>query len=235
MIMIIKKENYEIAWNEDLSLVKEFITNYANFKDKLGLSGTTLLYLASIIKHMYVVKYLVETANYSINVQNGQDLEKSLLTLTSISLKNTDFNLSAASSALRGTCFNGYLNVKHSVDYSIKNQTDETPMMNEQYHAHITEFFRNLIVSEYSTNLNIFREKKQCIVDCILKYKSFHDNIWYSFSAIESNELHQSLIVKSDEQFQYEILLKVFTGVCTVSTVEFLRSGRNSNPENNVA
>ncbi|CAF0898682.1 unnamed protein product [Adineta steineri] len=234
------------AWNGDLNVVEEFIKKYPTFKDKPGLWGTTLLYSSAKNNRMNIVKYLIETAKCSINAQNEQDLEKGLLTTTSTSSESISYNPTAASTALHGACFNGHLNVvkyliEHGADYSIKNQAAETPIMNGERHKHIQDFFRNLLVLGYSRKskslpeTTILKEKKQEIVDCIWEYKPFEDEKWYPFSPSESNELHQSLIVKPNEKFKYEVFLRLRAAIYSVSTIQFLRSGKDDNRENNLA
>jgi hypothetical protein len=233
---------FPAAWNGDLKLVEEFITNYPAFKDKPGLWGTTLLYSAAKNNNMRIVKYLVETAKCSINAQNEQDLEKSL----SASSTDIHVNPTAASTALHGACFNGHLNMvkyllEHGADYSIRNQAQETPIMNGQLHKDIKEFFQNYIVSGYSIKSKtlpentISEEKRQDIVDCIWEYKPFQDNRWFPFSPIESPELHQSLIVKPGEEFKHEVFLRLRSTVYSVSVIQFLRSGKDVDRENNLA
>ncbi|CAF1092781.1 unnamed protein product [Adineta steineri] len=234
------------AWNGDLNVVEEFIKKYPTFKDKPGLWGTTLLYSSAKNNRMNIVKYLIETAKCSINAQNEQDLEKGLLTTTSTSSESISYNPTAASTALHGACFNGHLNVvkyliEHGADYSIKNQASETPIMNGERHKHIQDFFRNLLVLGYSRKskslpeTTILKEKKLEIVDCIWEYKPFEDEKWYPFSPSESNELHQSLIVKPNEKFKYEVFLRLRAAIYSVSTIQFLRSGKDDNRENNLA
>jgi hypothetical protein len=232
---------FPAAWNGDLKLVEEFITNYPAFKDKPGLWGTTLLYSAAKNNNMRIVKYLVETAKCSINAQNEQDLEKSL----SASSTDIHVNPTAASTALHGACFNGHLTIvkyliEHEANYFLNNQAKETPIMNGESREHIRNFFTEFLILGYSNNLNILPDKpileetKQ-IIDCIWEYKPFNDDRWFVFSINESNELQKSLIITSDEKFQSEIRLKVSQGIYSVSTIQFLRSGKNEDKENNLA
>jgi hypothetical protein len=54
--MLASVDAFPAAWNGDLSIVKDFTTNYPTFKDKPGLWGTTLLYSASKNNNLNVVK-----------------------------------------------------------------------------------------------------------------------------------------------------------------------------------
>ncbi len=233
-------DSFQAAWNGDLLLVKEFIKNYPALKDKPGLWGTTLLYSAARNNHQKIVEYLIETAKCSVDAQNEQDLEKILLTTG-----NFEINSKAASTALHGACFNGHLTIvkyliEHEANYFLNNQAKETPIMNGESREHIRNFFTEFLILGYSNNLNILPDKpileetKQ-IIDCIWEYKPFNDDRWFVFSIYESNELQKSLIITSDEKFQSEIRLKVSQGIYSVSTIQFLRSGKNEDKENNLA
>jgi len=238
---------FPAAWDGNLSIVKDFISNYPSFKDKPGLWGTTLLYSASRNNKINVVKYLIEIAKCSVNAQNEQHLEKILLKSTKKAAKvHIEAIPSAASTALHGACFNGHLDIvkyliDHGADYFIRNQADETPIMNAKHYPEIVNFFRNYLVLGYSTNLDVLpnniimenTEERQ--VDCIWEYKPFDTDKWYPFSAVESDELQKSLIPNCDQQFKHEIFLRLRTTVYSVSTIQFLRSGRGVDKENNLA
>jgi len=237
-------DSFQAAWNGDLSLVKEFIKNYPVLKDKPGLWGTTLIYSAAKNNHKTIVKYLIETAKCSVDSQNEQDLEKILLTSTTTT-EDFEVNSKFASTALHGACFNGHLTIvkyliEHQANYFIKNQAEETPIMNGESHQQIREFFQNFLILGYSNISNklpdkpILEETEQKI-DCFWEYKPFNDDKWYLFSSEESNELQKSLILTSNEKFQYEVRLKVAKGIYCVSTIEFLRSGKDEDKTNNLA
>jgi hypothetical protein len=50
--------------------VKEFLDNYASYKNKPLLNGFTLIYVATANDRRSVVNYLIEEANCSVNAQN---------------------------------------------------------------------------------------------------------------------------------------------------------------------
>lgn len=234
---------FQAAWDGNLIIVKDFINNYPGFKDKPGIYGTTLLYSASRNNKINIVKYLIEFGKCSVNAQNEQHLEKFLSKSTQ---KNKSYQAlpSAASTALHGACYNGYLDIvqyliNHGADYFIKNQAEETPIKNAQCHSNILEFFRNYLVLSYSIKTNDIPDDKiedsKNIIDCKWEYKPFNTNSWFEFSSIESNELQNSLIINSNQEFKHEIFLRLRSTVYTVSIIQFLRSGRDADKENNLA
>jgi hypothetical protein len=224
------------AWEGKITPVREFIRNYPQFKDKPGIWGTTLLYSAARNNRLQLVDYLVATAHCSINAQNEQHLEKALTTspVTAPDFVNAP---TAGSTALHGACFYEHLDVvkyliEHGADYFITNHAEETPIKNAEISHRITE---------YSIETDILPEKaiieggQDLTDDCMWEYKPFSDPNWYQFSPAEKAELSQSLKVPSDQQFQQEIHLNVRRGIYSVSTVKFLRSGRDRDPQKNLA
>lgn len=237
---------FPAAWNGNLTIVKDFVINYPSFKDKPGLWGTTLLYSASRNNKLNVVKYLIEIAKCSVNAQNEQHLEKILSKSIKSAKIHIEVNPSAASTPLHGACYNGHLDIvkyliDQGADYFIRNQADETPIVNGKHHSQIGDFFRNYLVLGYSTNLDILpnstimenTEERQ--IDCVWEYKPFDTNKWYQFSSNETEELQNSLILKSNEEFKHEIFLRLRTTIYSVSTIQFLRSGKGVDKENNLA
>ncbi|CAF1282371.1 unnamed protein product [Rotaria sordida] len=233
---------FPAAENGYLTVVKEFITNYSHFKDRPGLWGSTLLYTAAKNNKMNVVKYLIENAECSINIQNEQQLDNSLVTSAT---KNIKTNPTAGSTALHVACYNGHLDVvkyliEHGADYFIKDQAAKCSIMTGRHHSDIQKFFQTFLISGYSTNLDMLPERpiseetKQ-EVDCIWEYKSFSNDKWLPFSSTASNDLQKSLIIMDDQKFQQEIFLTLETNVYSVSTVQFLRSGKDNDRENDLA
>ncbi|CAF1154501.1 unnamed protein product [Didymodactylos carnosus] len=235
------------AWEGKLSSVRDFIKAYPTFKDKPGLWGTTLLYSTAKNNHMSLVEYLVTSAHCSVNTQNQQHLEKAL-SASIITAKDFTVSPTAASTALHGACFNGHLEIvkyliKHGADYFIKNHAQETPIMNGESRPEIKQFFQDFLIPGYSRSLNNFPDEPileepilarsgQQEVDCVWEYKPFLDQKWFKFPASESSEIHQSLIVAPDQQFKSEVHLRVRQGVYSVSTIQFIRSGKDLDQQN---
>jgi len=229
------------AWEGKLSTVQKFIENHPTLKDKPGHYGTTLLYSAARNNHMKLVKYLIETAKCSINAQNEQELGHCLESSRGAS-HDSEFRSKAASTALHGACYNKHLQivqylVEHGADYFIRNQALETPLMNIR-DEEIKQYFRNYLLLGYLKTQNSLPNRPilgetRPIVDCVWEYKSLNDIEWRSYSSEESNELQQSLIVTSDQQFQTEIRLTKSDEIYTISTIQFLQSAQNPNEKNN--
>ncbi|CAF2865678.1 unnamed protein product [Rotaria sp. Silwood2] len=230
------------AWEGNVQPVKDFIEKYPTFKDKPGLHGTTLLYSAAKNNRMPLVIYLVEIAKCAINAQNLQDLAKALEAPSG----HYSTIPSAASTALHGACFNGHLKVveyliQHGADYFILNQAHETPIENGKQHDSIRQFFENFLILGYSqTGKALPREpirEKSTVktFDCIWEYKPLSSQEWNVFSIEESNELSQSLLVEPDQEMKREVYLSARSNVYSVSLIQFLRSGKNSDPKRNLA
>ncbi|CAF3609413.1 unnamed protein product [Rotaria socialis] len=241
-------DTFVAAWQGKLAPVRDFIKDYPTFKDKPGLHGTTLLYSAAKNNHLRIVKYLVEHVQCAVNAQNLQDLAKALSGAT-VKGGSGHFNAnpSAASTALHGACFDGHLEIveyliEHEADYFILNQAHETPIENGKRHDKIREFFEKFLILGYSQISRTLPEvpitEKTTVTtmfDCIWEHKSLSNNEWHSFSADESKELSQSLIVLPDQEMKRDIYLSVRSDTYTVSLIRFLRSGKNRDPTNNLA
>ena len=236
---------FQAAWKGDLSNVKEFINKYPAFKDKPGPWGTTLLYSAARTNCMPLVEYLVTEAQCSVNAQNQQHIEKALLKDT-ITDPNYQVSPKAGSTALHAACFGGYLEIvkyliEHGANYFIRNQAEETPIMNGEIHEHIIEYFQKFLNLGYTKQVHsrlstpIIEGTNQLIKDCIWEYKSFSDSIWLRFDTDASNELNKSLIVEPDQQFKQEIYITMSSVIYTVSTFRFLRSGRDQDQNEDLA
>ncbi|CAF3293104.1 unnamed protein product, partial [Rotaria sp. Silwood2] len=238
-------EAFQAAWNGEMDHVKTFINKYPQYKDKSGIKGRTLLYSATRKKHLELVKYLVEEAKCSINAQNEQHIE---MVLTGSGQLAPDFkaNPLAGSTALHAACYYGYLDivkylVKHGADYYLKNHAGETAISNALEEPLIKQYFENYLILGYIKEIGplpvapIIEGGQKLTDDCVWEYKPFQDSKWYSFSANETELLSKSLRIPPNEEFQLEICLRVPKGIYGVSTVKFLRSGRDLNFDQNLA
>ena len=238
---------FPAAWKGKINLVRKFIEHYPQFKDKPGIWGTTLLYSAARNNHFELVKYLISDAHCSVNAQNEQHIEK-VLTSKPKPVNAPDFVdvPIAGSTALHGACYNGHLEIvkyliEHGADYYLTNHSDETPIANAKQSKIIVEYFQKFLILGYSIKTDCLPEKpiieggQDLINDCVWEYKPFADPIWYEFSTPESEKLSRSLRIPPNEEFQKEIHLKAQRGLYGVSTVKFLRSGRNLNNDKNLA
>ncbi len=227
-------DGFQAAWKRNLSDVKEFINKYPAFKDKPGPWGTTLLYSAARNNCMSLVEYLVTEAQCSVNAQNQQHIERALLKdiITAV-----DYQVSprAGSTALHAACFGGYLEIvqyliEHGANYFIRNQAEETPIMNGEHHKHIIEYFQDFLNLGYTKreqalpSTPIVEGTNQSMKDCIWEYKPFSDSTWFAFDADESKELNESMIVEPGQQFKQEIYT---TKSSTISIFQFLRLGKD--------
>ncbi|CAF4048838.1 unnamed protein product [Rotaria sp. Silwood2] len=232
---------FAAAYKGSKDPVLEFLNKYPTLKDKPGLYGTTLLYSAARNNHEVLVRYLIESAQCAINAQNQQQLEDVLQTHVESTYKQ--INPSSGSTALHGACFNGHLKIvqylmKRGADYFIRNQIQETPIMNGQRHGNIREFFEKFLILGYSTTAKTLPEKpiserpENNTFDCIWEHKSVSNPQWSQFSDDESKELSKALIISPDEEMQRTIYLGVPPNTFSVSIVEFVRSGINRDPNN---
>ncbi|CAF3883818.1 unnamed protein product [Rotaria sordida] len=231
-------DGFRAAWNGNLSVVKEFLNKYPRFKDKSGPWGTTLLYSAARNNHMPFVVYLVTEAHCSVNALNQQHIEKALLKETILA---DDYQVStkAGSAALHAACFGGYLQiVKYLVElganYFLRNQAEETPIINGEIHEHIIDYFQNLLNLGYTKQDHclsvrpIVEGTNQPIKDCLWEYKTFSNLEWFLFNQDASKELNESLIDSSSQQFKQEIYIKESSTIYTISTIRFLRTGMSN-------
>ncbi|CAF3639341.1 unnamed protein product [Rotaria sp. Silwood1] len=232
---------FAAAYKGSKDPVLEFLNKYPTLKDKPGLYGTTLLYSAARNNHEVLVRYLIESAQCAINAQNQQQLEDVLQTHVESTYKQ--INPSSGSTALHGACYNGHLKIvqyliKRGADYFIRNQIQETPIMNGQRHGNIREFFEKFLILGYSTTAKTLPEKpiserpENNTFDCIWEYKSVSNPQWSQFSDDESKELSEALIISPDEEMQRTIYLGVPPNTFSVSIVDFVRSGINRDPNN---
>ncbi|CAM4814188.1 unnamed protein product [Rotaria magnacalcarata] len=236
---------FQAAWDGKRTGVKGFLEKYPTFKDKPGLWGTTLLYSVARNNHPDLVEYLVSTVQCSVNAQNQQHLEHAMR-VEHITAPDFQRNPAAGSTALHAACFNGHLDIvktliKHGADYFIQNQAEETPIMNGQSHPKIRKYFEDILILGYSKNLTVMPKKpilegeNQLVEDCFWEYKRFPEDEWKQFSLVESEELQTSMIVIPGKNFNCEVHLKLRSTVYTVSLAQFLRTGKESDPERNLA
>ena len=232
-------EAFKAAWSGQIPIVQKFIENYPSLKEKPGPWRTTLLYSAAKNNHLDLVKYLIETAECSVNAPNGQDLGK-FLSPTKFAGYDYEFQAKAASTALHGACFNGHLAivrylVEHNADYYCKNQASETPIMNIR-DEDTRQYFRRYLLLGYSQvrralpEVPIF-EQIRPTVDSIWEYKALTDQTWITCSSEESTELQRSF---NTQPFQTEIRLVQSNQIYTLSTIQFLRSSQNPDSQHNL-
>ena len=223
---------FEAAWNGDMELVREFVRKHPELKNKPGLWGTTLLYSAARNDHLKLVEYLISDANCNVNAQNQQHFQRASR-LDTIHAPDYQVNPRWGSTALHAACFHGHLAivkylVEHGADCYIRNQAEETPIMNIEDHSHIREYFKSILNTGYSKDTlpekTILEGNGTLEQDCIWEYKPFSENIWYPFKLVESRELHKALIITDDQQLKHEICLNESSTIYTVSITKFLRS-----------
>ncbi|CAF1588524.1 unnamed protein product, partial [Didymodactylos carnosus] len=223
---------FRAAWDGKVQLVKDFLGQYPTFKDKPGPWGTTLLYSAARNNKISVVEYLVSDARCSVNAQNQQHFERALSTET---ITAADYQVSPkfGSTALHGACFAGHLRVvqyliEHGANYFIRNQAEETSVLNAELHPDIVEYLRNLLNRGYLKEQSklpetpITQMNQRSSKDCVWEFLPFLERRWLPFQENESNELNQSLVVNEGQQFNREIQWNM---THTVSMVQFLRRG----------
>ena len=232
-------EAFKAAWSGQIPIVREFIENYPSLRDKPGPWRTTLLYSAAKNNHFDLVKYLVETADCSVNAPNGQDLGK-YLSQTKSAGHDYEILAKAASTALHGACYNGHLAivrylVEQNADYYCKNQASETPITNIR-DEDTRQYFRQYLLLGYSyirrdlSEIPI-SEEIQPIVDSIWEYKGLTDQTWITCSSEEFTELQQSF---NTQPFQSEIRLVQSNQIYTLSIIQFLRTSQNPDSHHNL-
>jgi hypothetical protein len=152
----------------------------------------------------------------------------------------------AGSTALHAACFGGYLEIvqyliEHGANYFIRNQAEETPIMNGEHHQHIIKYFQNFLNLGYTKREHdlpstpIVEGINQSMKDCVWEYKPFSDSTWSVFNIDASKELNESLIVEPGQQFKQEIYITMSSTIYTVSTFRFLRSGRDQDQNEDLA
>ena len=236
---------FQAAWDGKLDPVKEFIKNYPQCKDKPGIFGTTLLFSAARNNHLELVKYLIAEAECSVNAQNLQHVAKALPN-SAATTTHFDRSPSAGSTALHAACYYEHLNIMkylldHGADYYLTNHAEESPITHGAESARIAEYFREVLILGYSIKTDslptepIIEGGQKLLDDCVWEYKSFSTFAWYPFSSPEAKTLFQALRPLPEQPFSQEIHLEVPRGIYGVSTLKFLRSGRNLDHHQNLA
>ncbi|CAF1050566.1 unnamed protein product [Rotaria sp. Silwood1] len=233
------------AYMGNKDAVLKFIEKYPTLKDKPGLHGTTLLYSAAKNNHEVLVRFLVQSAHCAINAQNQQQLEDVLQTHSTSTF--TMINPSSGSTALHGACFQGHLRIvqyliTHGADYFVRNQLQETPIMNGENRPNIRDFFKDFLILGYSVTTTkhlpekpILQRTESETFDCVWEYKPLIDQQWLRFSDDESNDLNKSLTILSGEEMQRVIYLGASPNTFSVSMIQFTRSDRNRDPTKHIA
>ena len=237
---------FRAAWDGKQAAVDKFLNEHPTIKDKSGLWGTTLLYSAARNNHVKLVEYLLRRAKCSVNAQNQQHIVRALSGATGVSHEDYDTNPVAGSTALHGACYQGHLNVvkyliEHGANYFLQNHSNETPIDNASGRPEILQYFRDFLIFGYSSKSTSLPDRpiveggdtRQ--VDCFWEYKPATDAKWYSFSALECEELQNSLQINPDQEFKREIHLKVRRGTYSISLMKFLRSGKEADYTQKIA
>lgn len=227
---------FRAAWNGEEKSVQDFLNSYPTFKDKPGPWGTTLLYSAARNNQLPVVRYLLNTMHCSVDTQNRQHIQRALK-MDIITASDYKVDPSAGSTALHGACYGGHLDVvqeliNHGANYFIRNQAEETPMMNALGRPNIMKYFQDLLNCGYTemkrdlpeypiAEMNQDRRK-----DCIWEYLLFQgsDELWFPFDQSVEQQLNELMIVKDGEQFQREYQWTLSQTTCMV---RFLQTGDN--------
>jgi HrpA-like RNA helicase len=230
---------FQAAWDGNIPAVKEFIKKYPTVKDQSGLWGTTLLYSAARNNHLKLVEYLLKEAKCSVNAQNQQHIMRALPS-AGITDDQYDVNPTAGSTALHGACFKGHLQVvkfliEQGADCFIVNHSHETPITNAHSHPDILQYFRDILIVDYSSQSTTLPEKpivdedNQKMTDCVWEYKPCADQQWFRFSGAESKKLQEALKIKPNQEFELEIYLTLPQGIYSVSMMKFLLEGKDLN------
>ena len=224
---------FRAGWTGNTQLVEVFLENYSAFKDKPGPWGTTLLYSAARNNRLVVVKYLLSEAHCSINAQNRQHIQRALR-MDTITASDYTVDPSAGSTALHGACYGGHLEIvkyliNHGANYFIRNQAEETPIMNAILRPHIIKYFQNLLNRGYIEEQQDLPEKpitemdEKRRKDCIWELLPFTDcENWLPFDTSEAKKLNDLMMVKDGEQFEREYQWNISQ---TIAMDRFLQLG----------
>lgn len=230
------------VWNNDRTVVEDFVRKFPSSKDKTGFGGSTLLHLAAKTNNLNLVRYLIENVGCSVNAINQQQtrqLRASFFSDDDI----LDAYFSEGETPLHTACSNGHVDVvkylvEHGADCSIHNRAGETPIDQAKSHPKILQYLNERESHETLTTsvaaISIVDDDKYAD-DGRWEYNPFSDHRWFPFSGFEAKHLRKSLIIESNEKFNEECLLDVAKGVYGVSMVTFLRSGRNLNYKEGLA
>ena len=206
---------FRAAWTGNPKAVEVFLEKYPAFKDKPGPWGTTLLYSAARNNQLVVVKYLLSEAHCSVNAQNRQHIQRAL-GIETITASDYNVDPSAGSTALHGACYGGHLKIveyliDHGANCFIRNQAEETPMMNAIGRSHITTYFQSLLNRGYIEEEEdlpenpIVKMDEKCRKDCIWEFlPSDNYENWFTFDISKVAKLNELMMVKDGEQFRKE-------------------------------
>ncbi len=206
---------FRAAWTGGAQLLNDFLDKNPAFKDKPGPWGTTLLYSAARNNQLAVVKYLLSEAHCSVNAQNQQHIQRALR-MDIITASDYKVDPSAGSTALHGASYGGHLEiVKYLIDHGakcfIRNQAEETPMMNAIGRPHIIKYFQNLLNRGYIKEQQdlpespIIEMDKEGRKDCIWEFLPFSCyETWSPFDTFKVEKLNELMIVKDSQQFRTE-------------------------------
>ncbi|CAF1156177.1 unnamed protein product, partial [Didymodactylos carnosus] len=210
---------YGSASNGNLDIVKNFLSKHPVYKDKPGLKGETLLYLAVISRHMQLVDYLIRTIKCSVDAQNG--LNQS----------------SAGDTALHGACIYAHFDmikylIKHSANCYIKNQANKTPFMElDSKNEDVVNWIKNNFIISYidknSDQLPVCTlEELEPKKDCVWEYKRHDSENWNQLQNFDSIN---AALSTPDKDFDTTVYLPSDSGTLyNISLVKFLRSRNNS-------
>ena len=229
---------FQAAWNGDQEVVENFAQNYPDLVGKSSLYETTLLYSAARNNHLDLVKYLVEEAECSVNVQNEACVPADGTASTAKAI--------IGSTPLHAACFQGHLDVvtylvAHGGDYYMLNNANETPVQNGKKKSNIQQFFEEFLVFGYTVNLSSLPTRKilqttktdiDLTTDCIWEYKPIALEQWISFPSDVSAQLQKSLL---QEPLETEIRLQSGRDLVRISLAKLLRSGPNPKRPDNLA
>jgi hypothetical protein len=226
---------FRAAWDGNTQLVEVFLDKYPTFKDKPGPWGTTLLYSAARNNQLVVVNYLLRKMHCSVNAQNRQHIQRALR-MDIITASDFKVDPSAGSTALHGACYGGHLEIvkelmDHDANYFIRNQAEETPIMNAIRWPHIIKYFQDLLNRGYIEEQPDLPESPITKIDgkrrkdCIWDFLPFNDyETWLPFETSEVQQLNELMMVKDGEQFRTEYQWNISQ---TTYMDRFLQSGES--------
>ena len=241
--LLMSLDAFAAAFHGQLGPVQDFLEKHPEWKDRPGLWQTTLLYSAARNNWLDIVTYLIEEAHCSVNAQNQREMDY----VTDANVMNHTPQPSAASVALHGACYNDHLDVvkylvEQGADYFIRNQAEETPIMNGEGHIDIQQYFHEYLLTKYAMDAPaslptrpILDDDRRPMADCWWEYKPIRDPKWYKFPKKSADQLHEALLPSKDFQTQVHLSLGE-DSLYYVSMVDFFRSGNYvDDPENKVA
>ncbi|CAF4584767.1 unnamed protein product [Rotaria sp. Silwood2] len=246
--LLMAAKAYPAALKGDLAVVKKFLRQHPDYKDKSGFWGTTLLFSAARGGHFDLVKNLIESAGCSVDAQNQIELTYALITDNDTARLNANTlgyepDPKAASTALHAACFSNNIQiVKYLIDkganYFLRNQLGETPIDNGQCWEPIRTFFEDYLIITYVNRPNALIPK-EAIFDChdrqpnncVWEYKPVKGFEWEECTMSEHMCLSTSLVPKKDDQpFNSTIYLGSQQSTFPVNLLTFYRGNKNQEP-----